>query len=358
MSDVSPRVKRLVWHTGALLLTTATLVVLYYVGRFLLPVLLPFLLALLISLFIEPLVRLLERRAKFPRGLAVLASIFFIIAVVGFAVALGTAQLVNELIILSRTSADSIRALQGTIENLVDKVVTVYVNLPPEAVSYIDQAINEIGRLLQTGLNTALNVTLGFFSGLPGAFFIALVTLLATYFFSRDMRAIRDSWVRLLPGHYGEGTIEVGREAFKAFRAYLRAQLVLVSITTVVTITGLAVIGSPYAVSLGLLTGFFDLIPVLGPSTVFIPWIIYVLFTGPLIFAVKLAVVYAVVLVLRQLLEAKVIATSLGVHPLAVLAGMFIGLKVLGVAGLVLGPVIIIIVQAAVKAGLTSVKTR
>ncbi|MFZ5898267.1 MAG: AI-2E family transporter, partial [Bacillota bacterium] len=119
MSDVSPRVKRLVWHTGALLLTTATLVVLYYVGRFLLPVLLPFLLALLISLFIEPLVRLLERRAKFPRGLAVLASIFFIIAVVGFAVALGTAQLVNELIILSRTSADSIRALQGTIENLV-----------------------------------------------------------------------------------------------------------------------------------------------------------------------------------------------------------------------------------------------
>jgi predicted PurR-regulated permease PerM len=55
-------------------------------------------------------------------------------------------------------------------------------------------------------------------------------------------------------------------------------------------------------------------------------------------------------MVVRAVMEAKVVAVNLGLHPLAVLMAMYIGLKTIGVLGLVLGPIMVVAVQATVKA--------
>jgi len=183
-----------------------------------------------------------------------------------------------------------------------------------------------------------------------------VVTVLATYFVSRDRDEIIRFWLRTVPPPWGERTVSAGREVLNAFLGYLRAQLFLISLTTLISIVGLRVIGAKYALTVGLLVGFFDLIPVLGPATVYLPWAAWAFISGSFGFGLKILILYAVVWAVRQMLEARVVAANLGLHPLAVLVAMYAGLKSVGVAGLVLGPVLLIAALAAIKAYLAAKK--
>ncbi|KUK81852.1 MAG: putative permease, partial [Pelotomaculum thermopropionicum] len=145
-------------------------------------------------------------------------------------------------------------------------------------------------------------------------------------------------------------TIIVIREIGVAFVGYLKAQSILIFISTVISVVGLYLAGAEYALTMGLIMGFFDLIPVLGPATIYIPWAIWSFITGATGFGIKITILYVIVLLSRQFLEAKIVAANLGLHPLATLIAMYAGLKTMGLIGLILGPILLIAVQAIIKA--------
>jgi predicted PurR-regulated permease PerM len=120
----------------------------------------------------------------------------------------------------------------------------------------------------------------------------------------------------------------------------------------IISIAGLYLSGAQYALTVGLLVSFFDLIPVLGPATVYLPWIIWSFVSGSTAFGVKLTVLYLTVLVVRQVMETKIVSANLGLHPLATLVAMYAGLKTIGIPGLVLGPIVMIAAMAVFKAGI------
>ncbi|PHJ38937.1 hypothetical protein P378_06400 [Desulforamulus profundi] len=80
--------------------------------------------------------------------------------------------------------------------------------------------------------------------------------------------------------------------------------------------------------------------------------------SGNAAFGIKLFVLYLIVLVSRQLLETKVVATNLGLHPLATLVALFVGFKVLGFVGMIAGPILLIAVQAVIKAGIPTPRVK
>lgn len=79
---------------------------------------------------------------------------------------------------------------------------------------------------------------------------------------------------------------------------------------------------------------------------------IYSFAIGNASFGIGLAVLYAIVLVARQVMEPKVLASSLGLDPLIMLMATFAGLKLLGVLGLIAGPVAVVIIAALHRAGI------
>lgn len=346
-------VKRVLSIAGVILAAGAALVILWYALRFLFPALLPFFLAAVLSLFIEPGVRLLETRLRLPRNLSVVLVMLVVLGIIGLLLTLAVLRMIAELGHLSVVLPDYIAGLRQTVEELIENAARLRGTLDPVVLRYLEGAIASATASLEQVAMVAVRSTLNVVTGIPGAILIILVTLLATYFFSRDKRVIVNFWLRFLPAPWAERTLTVGRQAFGAFLAYIRAQLILVSISTAITIVGLLLIGCRYALTIGLLVGLFDLIPVLGPATIFVPWIGYAFLTGATVYAIKLAVLYAAVFLVRQMSEAKVVAANLGLHPLAVLAAMYIGLKLLGVAGLFLGPILLIVIQAGYKAGKT-----
>lgn len=348
----SEKIRSLTWGAGALLLVTLNLVILGYVAQYVLPILLPFLIALIVSLLIDPAVNFLQHRFRFPRPLAVIGVILVMLAGVVTLLVMAVLRLLAELIQLSSLLPFYIASFQRTFEGLIGEAVSVYGNLPPAAANYLDELLVSLIHNLERFLVAALDTAFGLLSAVPIMVIVIIVTFVATYFFSRDQEKIRAFWVRVIPAPWGENSLHVTRQGFNAFVRFFRAQCLLVSITMAITITGLLIIGSPYAVTIGIIVGILDLLPMLGPTTFFVPWILWCVLTGAYSLALKLFILYAVLFVIRASLEAKVVAMNVGLHPLAVLAAMYIGLKVMGILGLVLGPILLIIVQGGIQAGI------
>jgi predicted PurR-regulated permease PerM len=107
---------------------------------------------------------------------------------------------------------------------------------------------------------------LNFAAALPGVVLAMIALFIATFFFSRDKQIIIKFWKRILPHPWGERSLEAGREIAEAFLNYVRAQLLLISLSTVLAILGLYMIGAGYAITIGILIGFFDILPVFGPG--------------------------------------------------------------------------------------------
>lgn len=342
------------------LIICAALVILLIVAvfKYILPIILPFIIALILSILMEPVVKFLQNRLKISRSVAALMSMVVFFGGIMMIISAIVLQLVAELIKLSVSLPGVAAELQEYYQVFVEKMTAFYVTLSPGVISSLEQSINNLALSLQGLISRAINSILTFISFIPGTITIMVVSLLATYFLARDRYLFMEVLKRAVPAPWGDKAVMVIREIATAFVGYLRAMSILVFITTAISIIGLHLIGAEYALTVGLIIGFFDLIPVLGPATIYVPWAIWSFVTGATGFGFKIAALYIIVFLVRQLFEAKIVSVNLGLHPLAVLVAMYAGLKTMGLAGLVLGPILLIAVQAMIKAGISITKTK
>lgn len=340
--------RRLLYVTAGVVACSFLFGLFLFILRYAVVALLPFIIAFFFAVLIEPLVALFSRRL--PRGLGVFLSMLIFFGVAGSLLTLLIAHLVTELADVSEQLPAYLAETRHLLTSLLARMRESYGALPPEAVRYLEDGINALTVSARKSLGSLISSLLGFLGSLPNAALVLVVSILATYFISRDREKLGQLWRRLVPGPVGTRVAFLGQEAVGAFFGYCRAQVVLVMLTMLLSTVGLYLLKVKYALTLGLVIGFFDLIPVLGPSTIFIPWILVAFFTGAKAFSLKLLILYVIVFAVRQLFEARVIAMSVGAHPLAIMVAMYAGLKLIGVSGLVLGPVVVILVQAAYKA--------
>ena len=102
---------------------------------------------------------------------------------------------------------------------------------------------------------------------------------------------------------------------------------------------------SGYIIEISIITAIVDIVPVLGTGTIMVPWALYSLITGKISLGIGLIVVYVIILVLRQVLEPKLVATKLGLPPVLTIAAMYIGTQLFGFIGLFLMPIITIMIK-------------
>jgi len=137
----------------------------------------------------------------------------------------------------------------------------------------------------------------------------------------------------------------------KGIVGYLKSQMKLISLTFIVIFIALLALNVKNAFSIALLSAIFDVLPLLGVSTLFIPWIIYLFVVGQTLLATWLSVLLVIVILVRQIMEPKITGDSLGVSAFTMLSFMMISLSVFGVAGLILSPVLIITIKALYEQG-------
>jgi len=179
---------------------------------------------------------------------------------------------------------------------------------------------------------------------------VSVISLMGAFFISKDFFLWEARFRRVLPNGVNNRLDQIFRDLRGALLGFLKAQLTLISLTAAIVIIGLLIMRVEYAITIGLITGLVDLLPYLGTGTVFVPWIVYLFFKGNYTMVIGLSILYAVVLIFRQIIEPKVVAESVGLDPLLTLVALFVGLQLFGFLGLIIGPVSLVLINALVKA--------
>lgn len=315
--------------------------------------LLPFILAFILAFLVEPLVERFVKTFKLKRAYSSIIVITIVILVIIMTFLFLGSRLYKEMAELTLAFPDLYEETALFITQKVD-VLQNYFEVNPEVRETIYSSSQDIAKSLQDIVKKGSFGLLSFLGSLPGFMTVILVTGMATLLTSMSFPVVKEWFYARLKGKY------ISKAKLKSFLAdlgaafvgFLRAEIILISVTGVVTTIGLLIAGNDYAFLLGFLAGLLDLVPIIGPSLIFIPWVIILLITEGFLSALKILVIYVVAAIIRQLLEPKIMSQNIGLHPLPTLISMYVGLKLLGALGLILGPSLIVVFNAMQKAGL------
>ncbi|WP_027089648.1 AI-2E family transporter [Thomasclavelia saccharogumia] len=128
-----------------------------------------------------------------------------------------------------------------------------------------------------------------------------------------------------------------------------KAYFIIMIVTFVELWTGFMIIKLDNCIMLACIIAIFDFMPVLGIDMIMIPWIIINALTNRISMALGLLVIYMIIVITKNILEPKLIAKNLGVSPLVSLIGMYLGMKILGITGLIIVPTILMIIIQIIK---------
>jgi len=345
-----PLVGKLLRGLWVAIIIILSLIAIYFV----VPLVYPFLIGWLMAYILNPLVNLLERKGRMHRWLAVSLSILIFLSALSGLVTLVIFRIVNEiqrLAVFINSNYDhwlndiSLFAKSEMMHRWVEQVTSFYEKFGNQ--DTVDTGINSVGgRIAETVTNILQQIAaymVTFVTALPNAAVGLIIAFLAAFFISKDWHKIKVRTSNLMSNQVKDSVGAIWIDLRKALFGFLRAQFILISITAFFVIIGLLLLRVDYAVSIGLLIGLVDLMPYLGTGAVFIPWIVIVLIKGNYTFALGLTVLYGIILIARQLAEPKVLSSSIGLNPLVTLIGVFVGLKLFGVLGLIIGPISLVL---------------
>ncbi len=325
----------------------------YLFFNYLIAYLAPFVLGYVLCLILYPLSHLLQTKLKFSNSAASLISIIvFLLIVIGLGI-----SLIYRVIFEARLFMGDIPLYTKEALAVVDKwntLVNHWMTLLPEGLqhSWVSVHTNFVSwftSVLGSGVKTG---SVGVMKRFPLTILIIVLGIVSSFFLIRDKKRIEAFLNRQLPDN-AKSRIRVMRVGLSnALAGYVKAQLILMSITASICIIGLTLLQYPYALFVGLLISIVDALPILGTGITLLPWAAFCLALGNYQRAVGLVIVYLVVLVMRQICEPKILGEQIGIHPLVTLMSIYIGLKVFGVLGFILGPITVVTIKAFQKADL------
>ncbi|MDF2922995.1 MAG: permease [Paenibacillaceae bacterium] len=339
------------------------LVAVIYAVIFITPLVIPFLIGWLIAYLLNPLVNFFQNKVKVPRWLAVTFSLLIFLCISGGLITLAVTNIVleiNDLSIIIQNNLNQWKANftdyinSDYIQNLINRVIHIY-NENPVYKDTINSNLTNSGKTVTDFVSYLVKFILDsivvLLTSLPTLATVIIVALLAAFFISNDWKKLKGKLEKWTPGFIARPTAIIWSNLQKALFGYLRAQLILISITALFVIIGLLILRVEYAITIGLLIGLVDLMPYLGTGAVMVPWIIFAFIQNNYYLGIGLSILYGIILVARQILEPKVLATSIGLDALPTLISMYVGLKLFGFMGLIIGPVSLILLMTFYRSG-------
>lgn len=320
------------------LLKIAIITVLVYLAfQYILGLIFPFLIAYGIAVLLNPLLEKIQRKWRIKRGILSALLVLLTFLIVGGI--LGGAS--YALIVQGKKFVENydVFAARGAHAWKVccDRVEDICGIRAGRVDGYISAHAPMIWEKCQTQvIPKVMNYSIGYARGFLVGFSILVVIAVSTILILADYPDIRK---KITENPIGNLTYQIGRNMKSAGGTYLKAQLLILLIISVICCVGLFLTGNSYAILAGCGIGLCDALPFFGTGTVFIPWLLIKVFCGQYLLAAAYGMIYLICNFTREFLEPKLIGSKLSIHPMMVLISTYIGLCIFGVFGFFLGPV-------------------
>ena len=175
---------------------------------------------------------------------------------------------------------------------------------------------------------------------------ITVILFIATILCLSEMEDIR---IRRDNSMFHREFALLGNRLMTVGSAWLKTQGSIMVFTVIICTAGLFLMGNPYSILLGIGIGLLDALPIFGTGTVLIPWAVFSLISRDWKYGIGLFLIYIICYFLRQIMEAKVMGNKVGLTPLETLISMYVGMKLFGLLGFILGPIGLLIIEDLVE---------
>lgn len=317
--------------------------------RYILPIMTPFIIGFCIASVVQiPLNRIRLKHPKRKRGLALVFCVLFYAVVVSLLILVGYA--------IVREVQTFIAALPGLFRDTVypflmemaGKIEELLAPINPELTEQIlemgKSAVKSLGQFATDLSAGAVKLVASGAVSIPGIIVQIVITVVSSFFIAADYRLVLDFLKKLIPDRHRAYVIQVTRYAEQAVLVYIKSYSLLFLITFVELWIGLSILKIPYALAIGLGIAVFDLMPVLGTGGILLPWAAVLLVMGNFPLSLGILLLYIIITAVRNTLEPKIVGEQIGLHPLATLVAMVLGLQLAGLLGMILFPITLVAV--------------
>ncbi len=344
---------------GALALGGLALVI--WVGLPLLSLLSPFVLALVLAWLLNPAVRWLQRKTNLSRKLISMVVVILVFAVI-----------VGVLFCLGWMAVDQVRSLFANQQSLLDELMDGAARVVNSVQSWLAGLGNLVPRGVLTSGEDLTDALLDWVQGLDisgwlaemagqapsmvtsvSGFAVALVVfMMASYFITGDYPRLRFELTDRVPMVARDFCRSVKDIFISAFGGYIKSQLILSLGVFLILAVGFFFMGQPYGLLLAFGLAVLDFIPIIGAGTVMVPWAVIDMVLAQYGEAAALMAVWGVIVLFRRFAEPKILGDQTGLSPILSLVGIYMGMKLGGVLGMVVGPLLLLVCINLAKLGI------
>lgn len=310
----------------------------------LLPLLLPLFIGLAVAELAKKPVGVLQKKSGLPRGLC------SFVCVLGLYAAFGAGAF-----LLCRLLCRQVGGFLHQLPELAGRLEEPAKALQTRLYAIADKFPDGVGSGLRAGLTSffesgaALGAKLyeklflfasGFLGRLPDLVLGAVTAVLSSFMFSSQLSQLQTLYVRHVPQDWRQKLSKVRTHLSMTLGAWLQAQGKLMGVTFLILTAGFFFLRVEYALLFALLITIIDALPVFGTGTVLIPWSMAQFLRGDTRCGVGLLLLYAVAALTRQALEPRLLGGQIGLPPVVTLAALYVGYRVMGVAGMIVFPLL------------------
>ncbi len=378
MSDVERKRKTIINIIYYALVLALIYIVLRYAFSTLFPIVLAFLTAAVLQKPKKKLLKIPHMKKGLASVICVFSGLFIIallISLIGVRLSKEVSGFVDYIIIqlqnidvfinnIENALSDLISYLPSFLsESLRESLTLAFVQLrqwlsgaDSELPGQITESIS--GAFDMSWITTPLSGVISTASKIPSAIIAVVITIVAACFMTTDFEKITAFVQRQLPDGKYRTFLRTKTLMKDTLWKMAKAYTCIICVTFAEMMLGLGALNvlgiysSKYIALIALVTAIIDIIPVLGTGTILLPWAAYSLIVANFPMAIGLLVIYAVITVIRQIIEPKFVAGQLGLPPFLTISAMYIGLKFFGVFGMLAAPIVLTLIRILNREGI------
>lgn len=345
------------------------LALLYVFLKYLFWVTAPFLLSFFVAVLLQKPIRFLDKKTKkkahtFWSILLIIVLLLIVIGPISFIMSLLVSK-ISEFVSYLATQLNDLPSFLATLENdildflkfLPDKIyASVNENVRNTFSSWIEDSGSITNAIdmdtIKNGITTGVSGVYSVVKNIPSVLIGVVIGIVACIFFTKDYDRIVKFIQKQLPSDKKNVLVEFKQVFSKTIITMFRAYGLIMCVTFIELFLGfsilsmLGVMKNSYYVLIAAAIAIFDILPVAGSGGILIPWAIISAVTGNYKQAIGIIIIYIVISMLRQYIEPKIVGSSLGVHPIVTLMGLYFGLKLFGFIGMFIVPLTVMTLKA------------
>ena len=318
--------------------------VIYFAFKYMLGWFMPFIVGISLVAIMQPLSNFVARHIQIKNKAASFISLLILYVSIGLLIWFGAAALIDRL-------ADFAVHIPDIYENhiapllmgLNDWTIGMANKFAPDTVDFFtdlsNTMVNELASMAADFSTNCINVLTSHITRLPYYLLTLVFTIMCSVFISLNYNTVKEFLYRQFP--------EKGQKILTSLKVFiksklfklLKAYILIMFITFVENSIGLGILGVENHIAIAALIAVCDILPVLGSGTILLPWAVISLILGDFFMGFGLLIMYVIILVVRNAIEPKIVGMQIGLHPIVTITAMFAGLKIIGFAGIFIGPI-------------------